>query len=235
MNLPPLTRGKILSRYKRFLADVELESGTVVTAHCPNTGAMSGCWTPGAAVELSESVNPKRKLKWTLERVDMGHGWIGVNTFRTNHIIGGLIEERKIPALDGYDRLRREPRYLADGFPPSRFDFLLEHDGLPDCYLEVKNSTLLVDNQIRFPDAVTERGRKHLLLLAHAVKQGYRGVILYAINRPEGKNFSPARQIDPRYADTLCEVLAIGVEALAVRICHTSTGLDMGGMVDIVL
>lgn len=235
MQFPPLTRGTILNRYKRFLADVKLENGRVVTAHCPNTGSMTGCWTPGAPVELSASDNPKRKLKWTLERVDMGQGWVGVNTSRTNQIVNTFIEKRNVPGLDRFDQLKREPVYTAKGFPRSRFDLMLTASGKPDCYVEVKNTTLLLDDRIQFPDAVTERGRKHLLLLAHAVKAGHRGVILFALNRPEGEVFSPARQIDPAYADTLAKVIDRGVEAMAVRIRHTPKGVRMGGLVPVAL
>ncbi|MGI9291001.1 MAG: DNA/RNA nuclease SfsA [Gammaproteobacteria bacterium] len=235
MQFPPLTRGKILSRYKRFLADVELEDGRVVTAHCPNTGSMTGCWAPGAPVELSASDNPKRKLKWTLERIDMGQGWVGVNTSRTNQIINAFIAGRKVPGLDQFDQLKREPAYTAEGFPRSRFDLLLMSDRRPHCYVEVKNTTLWQDGQIQFPDAVTERGRKHLLLLSHAVDAGFRGVILFALNRPEGEVFSAARNIDPEYADTLAEVIDNGVEAMAVRIRHTPKGVRMGGLVPIAL
>lgn len=235
MRFPPLTRGTIVSRYKRFLADVKLDSGELVTAHCPNTGAMTGCWAPGAPVELSASDNPRRKLNWTLERVDMGQGWVGVNTSRTNHIISWFIEHGKVPGFEHFDQLQREPSYIAEGFPRSRFDLLLRSDTEPDCYIEIKNTTLLMDSRIQFPDAVTERGRKHLLLLAHAVEAGFRGVILFALNRPEGEVFSPARQIDPAYADTLREVIEAGVEAMAIRIRHTAKGVRMGGQVPIEL
>ena len=233
MQVPPLTRGRILKRYKRFLADVELPDGRIVTAHCPNTGSMTGCWEPGAPAELSASDNPKRKLKWTLERVDMGKGWVGVNTSRANQVMGSFLAGGKIPGLDGYDAMRSEPTYLAEDFPKSRFDALLTGDGRRDCYVEVKNTTLYADGAIRFPDAVTDRGRKHLLLLRHAVRAGHRGVILFAVNRPEGNYFAPAREVDPRYAETLAEVTADGVEAMAVRIRHTPKGVRMGGLLEI--
>lgn len=233
MKLPPLTRGRILRRYKRFLADIELPDGSVVTAHCPNTGAMTGCWAPGAPAEISASDNPKRKLRWTLERVDMGAGWVGVHTGRSNQSVSWLLERGKIPGLDGYNAVRREPTYAAPGFPRSRFDMQLTGPGRRDCYVEVKNTTLFSDGAIRFPDAVTERGRKHLLLLAHAVAAGHRGVILFAVNRPEGTYFAPARSVDPDYADTLAEVMANGVEALAVRLRHTPKGIRMGGLLPV--
>lgn len=233
MRFPPLTRGRILRRYQRFLADVELPGGEVVTAHCPNTGSMSGCWAPGAPAELSASDNPKRKLRWTLERVDMGQGWVGVNTGRTNQIMVWFLERGRVPGLEGYSSLRREPTYRAPGWPDSRFDALLTADGRRDCYVEVKNTTLYTEGAIRFPDAKTERGRKHLLLLRHAVSEGHRGVILFAVNRPEGEVFSPARTIDPVYADTLSAVAADGVEVFAVRIHHTPKGIRMGGLLPV--
>ena len=114
MKLPPLFEGRILSRYKRFLADIELPTGEIVTAHCPNTGAMTGCWSPGVAVQISASDNPKRKLKWTLERVDMGAGWVGVNTARVNQFIRSFIEENAIPTLHGYRELKSEPAYFRE-------------------------------------------------------------------------------------------------------------------------
>ena len=225
MSFPVLTDGKIISRYKRFLADVELPDGEVVTAHCPNTGSMQGCWQPGAAVQLSASDNPKRKLKWTLERVDMGAGWIGVNTHRVNGIICEFIENGSIEKLSGYDEIKREPTYTAPGFDRSRFDILLSSLGKKDCYVEIKNTTLYRDGQIQFPDAKTTRGRKHLELLQHAVKAGYRGVILFAINRPEGDVFQVAKDIDPEYHQALNQSSKAGVELIAFRIRHTATGV----------
>ncbi len=235
MQLPPLTSGRIINRYKRFLADVELEDGTLVTAHCPNTGTMKSCWQPGAPVQLSFSDNPKRKLAWTLERVDMGGGWLGVNTHRTNGIIAEGIERGLIPELAGYGELRREVKFELEGHPAARFDLLLTSGELPDAYVEVKNATLLDGDCIRFPDAVSVRGRKHLDLLLEAVKLGCRGVVLFAVNRPEGSCFAPAETIDPGYAERLREVTAAGVEALAIRIRHTDQGMAVGEAVKIEL
>ena len=218
--LPELYNGRILRRYKRFLADVELPGGEVVTAHCPNTGSMTGCWEPGAPVQLSASNNPKRKLKWTLERVDMGCGWIGVNTSRVSRIIAGALEHKLIPGFEHYQAITAEPGYNVPGHDRSRFDFLLQSPGLPDCYVEVKNTTLFRRGRVEFPDAVTSRGRKHLQLLQHAVAQGLRGVILFAVNRPEGQSFAVARDIDPGYHEELVRSLEQGVEALALRLNH---------------
>ena len=235
MKFPPLTDGRIIARYKRFLADVELANGEVVTAHCPNTGSMKGCWAPGAPVQLSAADNPKRKLRWTLERVDMGAGWVGVNTARVNHIIADFIAADAIAPLRGYERIDKEPRYHASGFPKSRFDLLLRNTlpggGRADCYVEIKNTTLLDGARLRFPDAVTVRGRKHLELLQHAVQQGHRAVLVFAANRPEGKYFCAAADIDPAYAETLERVRQNGVEIVVVRIRHTATGVEAGGLI----
>ena len=243
MKFPPLTDGRIIRRYKRFLADVTLANGEVVTAHCPNTGTMKNCWAPGAPVQLSASDNPKRKLRWTLERVDMGGGWVGVNTTRVNHIIADFIAGGRIAALRGYEHIRREPRYhapaLSSKHANARFDLLLQNDRRADCYVEIKNATLVEESAndskkqkyLCFPDAVTERGRKHLELLEHAVGEGYRGVLVFAANRPEGEYFCAAAHIDPAYAETLTRVWQAGVEIIVVRIRHTETGVEAGGEV----
>ncbi len=233
MILPPLTPGRITRRYKRFLADVELADGSLVTAHCPNTGSMTGCWQPGAKVELSRSDKPGRKLNWTLERVDMGGGWIGVNTLRTNGVIAEALEAGSIPQLADYRKLRREVPFQGEDGISARFDVLLQEGVRPDAFVEVKNVTLLDNDRVRFPDAVTERGRKHLDLLLQAVNKGWRGVVLFAVNRPEGCCLSPADTIDPAYAKRLREVVAQGVEVLAVRIEHTRDGLRAGGPVPV--
>ena len=230
MLLPALTSGKILRRYKRFFADVELETGEVVVAHCPNTGAMTSCWKPGAPAQVSYSDNPKRKLKWTLERVDMGQGWVGVNTARVNHVIAEGIRQHSIPVDEPFDELQTEPRFESLNHPKSRFDILLHNNGEPRVYIEVKNTTLLIEDSIQFPDAVTERGRKHLLLLSESVQQGYRGIIVFALNRPEGNNFQAASNIDPDYAECLEQVVAQGVEIKVVRLKHTTDGIEIAGV-----
>jgi len=233
LHLPPLTTGTLIKRYKRFLADVELPGVGVVTAHCPNTGSMASCWKPGAPVRLSHSANPKRKLAWTLECVDMGHGWVGVNTGRVNAAVKAAIEHGAVAGLDAGARIRSEPRIAFDGHPASRFDLLLEDDCGPACFVEVKNTTLLVGQSVKFPDAVTERGRKHLELLAAAVSQGARGVILFAVNRPEGRWFEPAAEIDPQYADALSRAVDAGVEVIVARLRHGERSLEVTGSVHI--
>jgi sugar fermentation stimulation protein A len=219
MQLPPLTDGHIVRRYKRFLADVVLADGREITAHCPNTGAMTGCWAPGAPVQLSHSDNPRRKLAWTLERVDMGAGWVGVNTHRVNAVVAEAVAAGTLPVLAGYGRLRREVAVSPAGHR-SRLDLLLDQGERPDAYVEIKCVTLVDGERLRFPDAVTERGRRHLDTLAALVAAGCRSVMVFAVNRPEGEVFSPADAIDPAYGVRLREVAALGVELLALRIAH---------------
>lgn len=231
LQLPPLTTGILLRRYKRFLADVELPGIGLVTAHCPNTGSMTSCWKPGAPVLLSHSGNPKRKLPWTLECVDMGKGWIGINTSRVNRAIRAGVEDGAIQALNGYSVIHNEPRVAFNYHPPSRFDLLLEDESRRPCYVEIKNTTLLVGDTVMFPDAVTERGRKHLELLSHAVKRGFRSVILFAVNRPEGQWFEPAADIDREYAVTLERAIEIGVEVIVARLRHEANSLHVTGSV----
>ncbi|MEJ2619482.1 MAG: DNA/RNA nuclease SfsA [Candidatus Thiodiazotropha sp.] len=235
MRLPPLKDGHIVKRYKRFLADVELLGGELVTAHCPNTGSMSGCWEPGAPVQISHSDNPRRKLPWTLERVDMGQGWIGVHTGRTNPLIEEALREAKIAQFSDYPVIRREVSHQSQGVR-SRFDFMLPGEGKQDVWIEVKNVTLWEENGLCFPDAVTMRGRKHLQQLAQLCEAGQRGVMIYALNRPEGDHFRPADHIDPEYGEVLRQVVeASGVELMALRIGHSHDAMEVTGAVPIVL
>ena len=196
---------------------------------------MQGCWKPGAPVQLSASDNPKRKLRWTLERVDMGAGWIGVNTNRVNTIISNFIASNAIPTLEGYSDLKREPPYNIAGFDRSRFDILLTGQSRKPCFVEIKNTTLYRQQEIQFPDAKTVRGKKHLDLLRHAAVNGYRSVILFAVNRPEGSLFRVAKDIDPAYHEALTESSENGVELIAFRIRHTATGVEPGECVSISL
>ncbi len=232
MRLPPLTEGRILRRYKRFLADVELGDGQVVTAHCPNTGSMRTCWEPGARVQISHSDNPKRKLAWTLERVDMGSGWIGVHTGRVNDVIAEAFEQKRVTGFEGYERLKREHTLDLPGHPRGRLDIALFDGDGPDVLIEVKNVTLLEDDALLFPDAVSERARKHLDLLLAARELGWRSVILFALNRPEGRCFGPARHIDPKYGERLDQVASQGVEVLGLRIVHDEAGMRVAGTAD---
>ncbi|ADU66971.1 sugar fermentation stimulation protein [Desulfurispirillum indicum S5] len=209
MLLPPLIFGTLIQRYKRFLADVRLEDGTVVTAHCPNSGSMLGCAEPGSVVALSRSDNPRRKLSYTWELVQVDGNWIGINTFRTNGIVEEAVAGGAVPELQGYACLRREVRY---GHQRSRIDLLLEDDQRGRCYVEVKSVTLKLDGRACFPDAVTTRGQKHTEELMAMVAEGHRAVVFFLVQRSDVECFTPADAIDRRYGQLLRQALQAGVE-----------------------
>lgn len=209
----PLLGGRLVRRYKRFLADVVLDDGREVTAHCPNSGSMLGLSTPGARVIVSDSGDPKRKLPLTLERVRAGRTWVGVNTMLPNRIVAEAVEKGRVPAVVGYPDARREV-VLEEG---TRIDLRLSGGDRPPCWLEVKSATLRLGDGIRFPDAVTVRGRKHLDALRGAVARGERGVLLFVVNRGDGCFVGPADEIDPAYGDALRRAAAAGVEIVAHR------------------
>ena len=212
----PLEEGVLLQRYKRFLADVRRADGSVLTVHCPNSGAMTSCSEPGSRALISDSENPKRKLRHTLEMVKSGRVWVGVNTANPNRAVAGWVGRGRIPELVGYPELRREVPYGEE--QRSRIDLRLRHQGeRPDCYVEIKNATLKVGEHAAFPDAVTERGRKHLLDLRGVVEQGERAVLFFFVGRSDCHRLRPADEVDPAYGETLREVAAAGVELLAYR------------------
>jgi len=201
-----LVQGKLIKRYKRFLADVELQDGSVVTAHCANSGSMMGLKEPGYPVYLSPNRNPKAKLDWRWEMVDVGSSLVGINTSRPNHIVEEAIRTESVKELRGYENIRREVKYGQN----SRIDLLLEGPGL--CYVEVKNVTLSDGEAALFPDAVTARGTKHLNELMDMVAEGHRAVMFYLVQRSDCTSFAPADKIDPTYASTLREAVRAGVE-----------------------
>ncbi len=207
----------LVRRYKRFLADVRLEDGSELTVHCPNPGAMTSCSEPGRPVLISDSGNPARKLRFTLEMIRMGRTWVGVNTGLPNRVVADLVRRGRIPELRGYPEVRPEVRYGEAG--RSRIDLRLsDPEGRqPVCWVEIKNTTLRVGRAAAFPDAVTERGRKHLHDLAGVVARGDRGVIFFFVGRADCHRFRPADEVDPAYGETLREVRAAGVEVLAYR------------------
>ncbi len=213
MKLPPLIPGVLIKHYKRFLADIELDDGSVATAHCPNSGSMLGCNRPGSPVMLSISPNAGRKLPYTWELVQVDGYWVGLNTMLPNRLAEEAILDGTIAELQGYERLRREVPY---GSERSRIDILLEGKQ-GRCYVEVKNVTLVEGGLALFPDAVTERGQKHLRELMAVVRNGDRGVILFTVQRGDGTAVAPADTIDPVYGRLLREAVANGVEALAYR------------------
>ena len=213
MTLPsPLIAGKLIQRYKRFLADVELENGDIVTVHCPNSGSMKGCATPGSRVFLSRSNNLNRKYPLTWELVEADDCWVGINTGLPNRLAREAIENGTVTELQGYESIRPEVPYGEN----SRIDLLLEGPS-GRCYVEVKNVTLVESKRALFPDAVTTRGQKHLKELIRVVQEGDRGIIFFTVQRRDGDSVSPADAIDREYGRLLRLALASGVEALAYR------------------
>ncbi len=232
MILPePLLAGTFLRRYQRFLVDVLLPDGSTLTAHCPNSGSLRSCTAPGWPVRLSDSANPRRKLRFTWEMIHNGRCWIGINTHRANALAAEAITAGRIPELAGYGSLRREVRYGER----SRVDLLLEEGGRR-CWVEVKNVTLVDDaGRFAFPDAPTERGRRHLAELTARVAEGDRAVMLFVIQRDDGSVFVPAGDIDPAYARALRAAHAAGVEVLAWRAEVTPGRIEMAGPVPVEL
>ena len=227
----PLIPGAFLRRYKRFLVDVELADGKVITAHCPNSGSLKTCTAPGWPVLLSDSHNPKRKLRLTWEMIDNGRCWIGINTHRANALAAEAIAAGTIPELGGYRSIRREVRYGER----SRVDLLLEGDR-PPCWVEIKNVTLVDEaGRYAFPDAPTERGRRHLAELTARVREGDRAVMLFVIQRSDGTGFVPAANIDPAYATALTAARHAGVEVLAWRAEVQPTAIDIVEPVEVLL
>jgi len=213
MKLPePLYPGILLRRYKRFLADVRLDNGETVTAHCPNSGSMKGCAIPGGRVLLSLSGNPKRKFPFTWELAQTDGIWIGINTSRTNRLVQEAICQERIPELTGYTDIRPEVSYGTG----SRIDLLLSGPS-GDCHVEAKNVTLAEGKKALFPDAVTTRGQKHLHELMAVVRSGGRGVIFFVVQREDTRDFSPADAIDPEYGRLLRIAVKGGVEALVYQ------------------
>lgn len=226
-----LIPGTLIKRYKRFMADVTLDDGTVVTAHTANSGSMLGCSTPGSRVWLSPASNPERKLKYTWEMVEVDGSLIGVNTSHPNALAAEAIQAGAIAELTGYTGLKREVKYGKN----SRIDVFLTADGRPDCYVEVKNVTLFREmaggqGVALFPDAVTERGAKHLQELSDMVAEGKRAVMLYMVQRSVAglERFAIAEDIDPTYADALRRARAAGVEALCYTCTLSPLGIDVG-------
>ena len=206
--------GRLIRRYKRFLADIQLAAG-VVTAACPNTGSLMGCCEPGSRVWLSENDSASRKYRHTWEIVEVGKVMVGINTGLPNKLVSEAIAGGVIGELAGYETLRREVRY---GEEASRVDFVLESPGREACYVEVKNVTAAANKGVAlFPDCVSERGSRHLRELIRMKARGLRPVQLYCVQRGDVKEVRPADGIDHEYGQTLREAIAAGVEVLAYR------------------
>lgn len=219
-----LIEGRLIKRYKRFLADVKLENGEIVTAHCPNSGSMNGYKEEGLRVWLSKSNNPKRKLAYTWEMVEDSSGEkIFVYAAKANTLVKEAIEEGKIKELQTYDKIRTEVKY---GSQNSRIDLLLEKDN-EKCYVEVKSVTMKEGDTLMFPDSVTTRGQKHLQELMEVKAGGDRALLFFAVLREGGKGFLPAHEIDPVYAQLLEEARDKGVEVLIYQVAFKDLEISL--------
>lgn len=204
-----LIRGTLIQRYKRFLADVRLESGEIITAHCTNTGSMMGCQEPGSAVYVSRSANGNRKLAYTWELIRSRRAWVGINTMHPNRLVAEGIQSGVIKELGGYDALRREVKVSAH----SRLDLCL-NGSHGCCYVEVKNVTLVMNRAAAFPDAVSERATKHLKELMRLKRKGHGAAVVFVIQRSDCDYFRPADEIDPEYGRWLRRAARAGVQVL---------------------
>jgi sugar fermentation stimulation protein A len=225
--------GRLVRRYKRFLADVEMPDGEVITVHCADPGRMKGCSTPGASVRCSTSDNPKRKLRHSLEMIRVGRSWVGLQPLHAKRHASMALEANAIRGLTGYREVKSE---VAVG-QGTRLDFRIDHHARDAraCFVEVKSVTLAEDGVARFPDAVTTRGRRHLETLARLHDEGHRGVLLYIVQRVDCSRVEPADAIDPDYARTLRDVVARGVEVIAVQARVGVRGISLEGRLPVVL
>lgn len=230
-----LIEGRLLKRYKRFLADVQLPNGELVTAHCPNTGSMKNCQPVNARVWLSPANNPKRKLAYTWELVEvLPEVLVGINTAFSNKLVREAIEQGVITELQGYPVITNEVRY---GDENSRIDLLLSgHQQRANCYVEVKNLTLWdFKKGGSFPDAVTARGTKHLRELMLMVEQGYRAMLCFCVQHSGISYVTSADEIDPLYGETIREAVAKGVEVIAYRASLSPQAITISEPLPVVL
>ena len=225
-----LVTGTLLRRYKRFMADVRLADGSEVVAHIANTGSMKGCAEPGSTVALSHHPDSGRKLVWSWQLVKVEDTWVCVNTALPNRIAEEAIRDGRLGPLRGYPDLRREVAYGER----SRIDILLGGKG-PPCYVEVKNVTLRARRRALFPDAVSVRGKKHLVELERQARRGARSVMLFLVNRRDCGSFGPADDIDPEYGATLRQVASRGVELLAYRTRSSLSEIRIDKKIPVVL
>ncbi|MEQ4530639.1 MAG: DNA/RNA nuclease SfsA [Mixta sp.] len=230
---PALRPARLISRYKRFLADVVTPDGETFTLHCANTGAMTGCATPGDTVWYSTSASLTRKYphSWELTETQDGH-IICVNTLRANQLVREALAVNAITELSGYENLRAEVKYGAER---SRIDFLLQAHNRPECYIEVKSVTLLQQGKGYFPDAVTVRGQKHLRELASIAQRGERAVMLFTVLHSGIEDVSPARHIDARYAEQLAQAQQSGVEILCYKAQLSPAGMWLNQRINLAL
>ena len=230
---PKLILGRLIKRYKRFLADIELETGEIITAHCANTGPMKGVSEPNSLVQVSKSNNPKRKLAYTWEMIQVKNTWVGINTSLPNKVIKVALTQNLIPELaTRYSSIRSEVPYGEN--KRSRVDFLLSKENQPDIYLEVKNVTLSQVNTALFPDTVTTRGQKHLEELMALIPQA-QATMLYFISRSDCDRFAPGDSHDSRYAELYRQAIAVGVEILPLRFEITPEKITYLGLAEFLL
>lgn len=227
---PRLTHGQLLRRYKRFLADVQLDDKSEVTAHCPDPGSMKTIALPGRPVALSRCDKPTRKLPYTWEMIEIDGTWVGIHTNRTNDLIDTALQLGALPELANYASIQREISIGA-----SRIDFLLTNAAGDSCYVEVKTVTLRDGSAAKFPDSVTSRGHKHLQELMSLKAAGHRAVALFCVNRADCEHFSPADDIDPKYGMLLRQAQEAGVEVLAYRTHWSPQQVSLDGSIDTVL
>lgn len=227
---PPLIETQLVKRYKRFLADVEMPDGEVITVHCANPGSMLGLTKEGNRAWISDSQNPKRKLRYSLEIIEVDGVMVGINTSHPNKLAREAIEAGRIPELTGYETLRTEVKYGEN----SRIDILLQDENKADTYVEVKNVHFIRTPGLHeFPDSVTARGAKHLDEMAREVEKGNRAVMLYVIQREDGDKFQFAHDLDPNYFESFERAYAKGVEAIAIRCNINIDGIEAIDIIDI--
>jgi len=214
---PSFIPGYLVQRYKRFLATITLTTGEEILAHCPNSGALLGATSPGMPVWVSKAEGQNRKLGYTWQLVQLMDTFVGVNTQWPNILFAEALEEKRLDTFRAYTHWRREVAYGSK----TRFDFLLQADSLPDCYVEIKNVHLKRNAHAEFPDCVTQRGAKHLRELTVLAQQGHRCIMVYIIQRQDCDSFTFAADLDPTYAAMAQEAKQAGVEFLAFR-CHVS-------------
>ncbi len=220
-----LVEGRVLKRYKRFLVDVALKDGSVVTAHTTNTGSMKTCWEPGDRVLVEPASNPKRKLPWTWLACERPGGWVGVETGLPNRVVAEAARRDRLPGLPGLTDVRTEVKYGSEN---SRIDVFARDSQGRNVYIEVKNTTLKEGDWATFPDAVTERGTKHLRELQGMAAQGHVAAIAFFIHRMDVDRFDAARDVDPAYAAELDRAAAAGVRVLPLRVRMVATQSPSG-------
>ncbi|MCW7754985.1 DNA/RNA nuclease SfsA [Desulfobotulus sp. H1] len=219
---PPLLRGTLIQRYKRFLADILLDTGERITAHCANSGAMTHCSEPGRPVWVTHDPSPSRKLSYTWYLIQMKESLVGIHTQIPNNLVSRSIEKGLVPELAGYQSLKREAVTQN-----ARLDILLSDPVQKNCFVEVKNCTQIINGLAAFPDAVTARGKKHMEELAMLVDSGHRAAVFFLVQREDASGFCPAETIDPAYAASLRIAHARGVEIICYDVRINLEGISL--------